>query len=100
LVRIKDLIIVETKDALLICKKGRSRDVKKIVEKLEAEKISLISFCINRFPFYFISSFFQIVGNDIKGRDFVIKSYDQHILILELILYYTFHFFQDSPYPV
>jgi mannose-1-phosphate guanylyltransferase len=35
---VKDLIIVETKDALLICKKGRSQDVKKIVEKLEAEK--------------------------------------------------------------
>jgi mannose-1-phosphate guanylyltransferase len=39
LVGAKDLIIVETKDALLICKKGRSQDVKKIVEILEAEKI-------------------------------------------------------------
>jgi len=35
LVGIKDLIIVETKDALLICKKGRSQDVKKVVEALE-----------------------------------------------------------------
>jgi mannose-1-phosphate guanylyltransferase len=34
-VGIKDLIIVETKDALLICKKGRSQDVKKVVEALE-----------------------------------------------------------------
>jgi mannose-1-phosphate guanylyltransferase len=39
LVGVKDLIIVETKDALLICKKGRSQDVKKIVEKLEADKM-------------------------------------------------------------
>ncbi len=39
LVGVKDLIIVETKDALLICKKGRSQDVKRIVEKLEAGKI-------------------------------------------------------------
>ena len=39
LVGVKDLIIVETKDALLICKKGRSQDVKKIVEKLEADKL-------------------------------------------------------------
>jgi len=39
LVGVKDLIIVETNDALLICKKGRSQDVKKIVEKLEAGKI-------------------------------------------------------------
>ncbi len=39
LVGVKDLIIVETKDALLICKKGRSQDVKKIVEKLEAAKM-------------------------------------------------------------
>lgn len=38
LIGVKDLIIVETKDALLICKKGRSQDVKKIVEKLEADK--------------------------------------------------------------
>lgn len=33
-----DLIVVETKDSLLICKKGLSQDVKKIVEKLEAKK--------------------------------------------------------------
>jgi mannose-1-phosphate guanylyltransferase len=39
LVGIKDLIIVETKDALLICKKGRSQDVKKIVDKLDADKL-------------------------------------------------------------
>lgn len=39
LVGVKDLIIVETKDALLICKKGRSQDVKKIVEKLAADKL-------------------------------------------------------------
>jgi mannose-1-phosphate guanylyltransferase len=38
LIGIKDLIIVETKDVLLICKKGRSQDVKKIVEKLDADK--------------------------------------------------------------
>jgi mannose-1-phosphate guanylyltransferase len=37
LIGVKDLIVVETKDALLICKKGRSQDVKKIVEKLEAD---------------------------------------------------------------
>jgi mannose-1-phosphate guanylyltransferase len=39
LVGVKDLIIVETKDALLICKKGRSQDVKAIVEKLEERKL-------------------------------------------------------------
>ncbi|MFA5253017.1 MAG: mannose-1-phosphate guanylyltransferase [Phycisphaerae bacterium] len=39
LVGVKDLIIVETKDALLICKKGRSQDVKKIVEKLGTDKM-------------------------------------------------------------
>ena len=38
LVGVKDLIIVETKDALLICKKGRSQDVKKVVDTLEAKK--------------------------------------------------------------
>ncbi len=38
LVGVKDLIIVETKDALLICKKGRSQDVKKVVDTLEATK--------------------------------------------------------------
>jgi mannose-1-phosphate guanylyltransferase len=39
LVGVKDLIIVETKDALLICKKGRSQDVKKIVDKLDADRL-------------------------------------------------------------
>ena len=36
LVGMKDVIVVETKDALLICKKGQSQDVKKIVDALEA----------------------------------------------------------------
>jgi mannose-1-phosphate guanylyltransferase len=39
LIGVKDLIIVETKDALLICKKGRSQDVKGVVERLEKEKL-------------------------------------------------------------
>ena len=33
---IKDLVVVETDDALLICKKNRSQDVKKIVEKIKS----------------------------------------------------------------
>jgi mannose-1-phosphate guanylyltransferase len=32
---IEDLVIVETEDALLVCKKDRSQDVKKIVEKMK-----------------------------------------------------------------
>jgi mannose-1-phosphate guanylyltransferase len=35
LVGVKDLLVVETKDALLICRRGRSQDVRKIVEILE-----------------------------------------------------------------
>jgi mannose-1-phosphate guanylyltransferase len=35
---IKDLVIVETKKALLVCKKSQSRDVKKLVEKLKKSK--------------------------------------------------------------
>ncbi len=42
LVGMKDVIVVETKDALLICKKGQSQDVKKIVDALEAEKANTI----------------------------------------------------------
>jgi mannose-1-phosphate guanylyltransferase len=38
-VGVKDLIIVETKDALLICKKGCSQNVKKVVETLEEKKL-------------------------------------------------------------
>lgn len=37
-VGVKDLIIVETADALLVCKKGRSQDVKKVVDALEEAK--------------------------------------------------------------
>jgi mannose-1-phosphate guanylyltransferase len=39
LVGVKDLIVVETKDALLICQKGKSQDVKKIVGALEARTL-------------------------------------------------------------
>lgn len=39
LLGVRDLMIVETPDALLICKKGRSQDVKKIVERLEAGQL-------------------------------------------------------------
>jgi mannose-1-phosphate guanylyltransferase len=38
-VGVKDLIVVETKHALLICKKGASQDVKKVVKTLEEKKI-------------------------------------------------------------
>jgi mannose-1-phosphate guanylyltransferase len=40
LVGVKDLIIVETKDALLICKKGCSQDVKKVVDTLEEKQLT------------------------------------------------------------
>ncbi len=39
LVCMKDVIVVETKDAILICKRGHSQDVKKIVDALEAKKL-------------------------------------------------------------
>jgi mannose-1-phosphate guanylyltransferase len=39
LVGVKDLIVVETGDALLICDKNASQDVKKLVEKLEQENM-------------------------------------------------------------
>jgi len=34
---VEDLLVVETDDALLICRRGRSQDVKKVVETLEKE---------------------------------------------------------------
>jgi len=39
MIDMKDVLVVETKDALLICKRGQSQDVKKIVDALEAEKL-------------------------------------------------------------
>jgi mannose-1-phosphate guanylyltransferase len=39
LVGVKDLIVVETRDALLICRRGKSQDVKKVVEILEEKKL-------------------------------------------------------------
>ncbi|MCX5825276.1 MAG: mannose-1-phosphate guanylyltransferase [Deltaproteobacteria bacterium] len=35
LVGVRDLLVVETDDALLICRRGRSQDVRKVVEALE-----------------------------------------------------------------
>jgi mannose-1-phosphate guanylyltransferase len=43
LVGMKDVLVVETKDALLICKKGQSQDVKKIVDALEARNLNHLS---------------------------------------------------------
>jgi mannose-1-phosphate guanylyltransferase len=40
LVGIKDLIVVDTPDALLVCGMDRAQDVKKIVEKLEKMNLS------------------------------------------------------------
>jgi mannose-1-phosphate guanylyltransferase len=37
LVGVRDLLVVETNDALLICRRGRSQDVRKIVEALEKD---------------------------------------------------------------
>lgn len=37
-VGVKDLIIVDTKDAILICSKDKAEDVKKVVEKLKEDK--------------------------------------------------------------
>jgi mannose-1-phosphate guanylyltransferase len=39
LVGVKDLIIVETKDALLVCPRGQSQQVKKVVDNLEQKKL-------------------------------------------------------------
>lgn len=39
LVGVEDLIVVETEDSLLVCKRGCSQDVKKVVEKLDAKKM-------------------------------------------------------------
>lgn len=38
LVGVKDLLIVDTKDALLVCKKDRAQEVKKIVNELKEKK--------------------------------------------------------------
>jgi mannose-1-phosphate guanylyltransferase len=40
LVGVEDLIIVETGDALLVCKRGCSQDVRKVVDRLEREQKS------------------------------------------------------------
>jgi mannose-1-phosphate guanylyltransferase len=40
LVGVRDLLVVETKDALLICRRGRSQDVRKIVESFEKNRLT------------------------------------------------------------
>ena len=39
-VGIRDLVVVETEDALLLCPRDRAQDVGKIVKWLEAKKLS------------------------------------------------------------
>jgi mannose-1-phosphate guanylyltransferase len=36
---LKDMIVIETEDAILVCPKSRAQDVKKIVERLEKKKM-------------------------------------------------------------
>ncbi|MDD2823369.1 MAG: sugar phosphate nucleotidyltransferase [Candidatus Daviesbacteria bacterium] len=36
---LKDIIVVDTKDAILICHKDKTQDVKKVIEKLKEEKM-------------------------------------------------------------
>ena len=38
LLGVEDLIVVDTEDSLLICKRGSSQDVKKVVDILEDKK--------------------------------------------------------------
>ena len=42
LVDVEDLVIVETDDALLICKRGASQDVKKVVDALEKDNMTAL----------------------------------------------------------
>ena len=37
LLGVSNLIVAETKDTVLVCEKSRAQDVKKIVERLEAD---------------------------------------------------------------
>lgn len=37
IVGVRDILVVETKDALLICRRGRSQDVRQVVDRLEKE---------------------------------------------------------------
>ncbi|TSA23927.1 mannose-1-phosphate guanylyltransferase, partial [bacterium] len=37
LIGIDDLVVVDTKDSLLICKKAKSQEVKQIVERIKKE---------------------------------------------------------------
>ena len=39
---IRDLVVVETEDALLVCPRDRAQDVGKIVKRLEAEKVETL----------------------------------------------------------
>ena len=40
LVGVRDLIVVNTADAVLVCPKGRAQDVKKVVEELERREMT------------------------------------------------------------
>ena len=39
---LEDIVIVETKDAVLVCKKDRTQDVKEVVEALKKDREDLL----------------------------------------------------------
>ena len=48
----------------------------------------------------FFSTFFKFTSNDFNRGDLIVESDRHKIFLLEVILFDTFNFLQDSPYPV
>ena len=61
-----DIIVIDTPDATLICPKSRSEDVKKIVDALKAQGVTICSkFCV--FSSLFLSKTYRTLAKQVFG---------------------------------
>ncbi len=76
---VEDLIIVETHDALLVCKRGQSQDVKKVVDKLKTTQPYLVEKQQQRF-YSWGTELNLWEGHDYRVKELTLKPQSQFLI--------------------
>lgn len=76
---VEDLIVVETHDALLICKRGHSQDVKKVVDKLKTTQPYLVEKQQQRF-YSWGTELNLWEGHDYRVKEITLKPQSQFVI--------------------
>lgn len=76
---VEDLIVVETHDALLVCKRGHSQDVKKVVDKLKTTQPYLVEKQQQRF-YAWGTELNLWEGHDYRVKEITLRPQSQFII--------------------